>query len=329
MFEKKTMISFKEALDMVNRGISEIRYPSEPSALYNPICYLLSLKGKKLRPALTLLACNLWQDDVKPALEPALAWEIFHNFTLMHDDVMDKADLRRGMPTVHKKWNENTAILSGDAMLIVSYMFMTKANTKNSHKILELFSKTALEICEGQQYDMDFEQRENVSEAEYLKMIELKTAVMLGACLKTGALIAGADAENADALYSFGLNLGMAFQIKDDLLDVYGNPDTFGKKIGGDILCNKKTWLLINALNSAQGADLRELKQWLATSGNDNEKIAAVRAIYDKIGLKEKTNASVVGYYKKSEDFLNKVNVEEGKKEILYNLANELTQREI
>ncbi|MDR1762916.1 MAG: polyprenyl synthetase family protein [Dysgonamonadaceae bacterium] len=323
------MITFQDALKTVTEKIADIRCSREPFALYEPVFYLLSLKGKKLRPALAILSANLYKDDVESAIEPALAWEIFHNFTLMHDDVMDKADLRRGMPTVHKKWNENTAILSGDAMLIISYMFMNKADTKYLVPLLNLFSETALQICEGQQFDMDFEKRLDVSEAEYLNMIRLKTAVMLGACLKTGAIIGEAPAGDADKLYDFGLNLGIAFQIRDDLLDVYGNPETFGKKTGGDILCNKKTWLLINALNSAEDEEKTELMKWLNTNGRDGEKIAAVRHIYDSLGLKEKANEAIEHYYRKADAALKKVEVDYNKKTVLFELANELTVREI
>lgn len=322
------MLSLQDTLEIINREIQAIQYPKTPAGLYEPIAYLLTLKGKKLRPAFTLLACNLYQDDVDAAIRPALAWEIFHNFTLMHDDVMDKAELRRGQPTVHKKWNENTAILSGDAMLILSYIFMTKSLTENVKPLLDLFSMTATEICEGQQYDMEFERRPDVSEQEYIEMIRLKTAVMLGACLRSGAIIGGANKTDGQNLYDFGIYLGIAFQIKDDLLDVFGNPDVFGKKTGGDILCNKKTYLLINALNSANITDKAELLKWLACNDRPEEKIVAVRSLYDKLAIPEKTGETVRIFYRKALTALQAVSVDENRKKVLKNIAEELMERE-
>jgi geranylgeranyl diphosphate synthase type II len=270
----------------------------------------------------------LYRDEVDAAIRPALAWEIFHNFTLMHDDVMDRADLRRGQPTVHKKWNENVAILSGDAMLILSYIFMTESVTENIKPLLNLFSQTATEICEGQQYDMEFEQRPDVSEQEYIEMIRLKTAVMLGACLKSGAIIGGADEKDAQNLYDFGLNLGIAFQIKDDLLDVYGNPDVFGKKTGGDILCNKKTYLLINALNRADKTDKAKLLKWLECSDKPREKIIAVRNLYNQLAVPEKANEAIRFFYEKALTAFQAVSADEDKKRILKNIAKDLMERE-
>jgi geranylgeranyl diphosphate synthase type II len=328
MAKNGIMITFQDALAIINREIQSIEYPTNPSGLYEPITYLLLLKGKKIRPALTLLACNLYRDDVDDAIYPALAWEIFHNFTLMHDDVMDKADVRRGQPTVHKKWNENTAILSGDAMLILAYKYMTQSPLKNLKPLLDLFSETAADICNGQQYDMEFENRLDVTENEYIQMIRLKTAVMLGACLKSGAIVGGATENDQQNLYEFGINLGIAFQIKDDLLDVYGDPNVFGKKIGGDILCNKKTYLLINALNSADKEIKTELLRWIHTDVRSEEKIEAVRKLYDKLAIEEKANSAILMYYKRSMDALQSVAVSEEKKKILTNLANNLMARE-
>jgi geranylgeranyl diphosphate synthase type II len=322
------MLSFKDCLSIINREIQAIQYPENPSGLYDPIAYLLALKGKKIRPAFTLLACNLYRDEVDAAIRPALAWEIFHNFTLMHDDVMDKADLRRGQPTVHKKWSENVAILSGDAMLILSYIFMTKSVTENLKPLLDLFSQTATEICEGQQYDMLFEQRTDVSEQEYIEMIRLKTAVMIGACFKSGAIVGGADEKDAQNLYDFGINLGLAFQITDDLLDVYGNPDLFGKKTGGDILCNKKTYLLINALNRADQTDKEKLLKWLKYEGKPQEKIIAVRSLYDQLAIPEKTNEAIRFFYEKALTAFQAVSIDEEKKKILKNVTQDLMQRE-
>jgi geranylgeranyl diphosphate synthase type II len=322
------MLSLQDSLDIINQEIQAVRYPKNPAGLYEPIAYLLALKGKKIRPAFTLLACNLYRDEVDAAIRPALAWEIFHNFTLMHDDVMDKADLRRGQPTVHKKWNENAAILSGDAMLILSYIFMAESVTENLKPLLDLFSQTATEICEGQQYDMEFERRPDVSEQEYIEMIRLKTAVMLGACLKSGAIVGGADDKDAQNLYDFGINLGIAFQIKDDLLDVYGNPDVFGKKTGGDILCNKKTYLLINALNKADKANKENLLRWLECSNKPQEKIIAVRNLYDQLAIPEKANEAIRLFYEKALAAFQAVSVDENRKKILKNVAKDLMERE-
>lgn len=322
------MLQFDDALSIINENIQEISYPSQPENLYKPIAYILSMKGKKVRPALALLACNLYKDDVKDAINPALAWEIFHNFTLMHDDVMDQADVRRGQPAVHKKWNENTAILSGDAMLILSYMYMAKAPQENLKILLDLFSKTADEICAGQQYDIDFETRLNVSEEEYIGMIRLKTAVMIAACLQTGGIIGGASESDQEKLYEFGINLGIAFQIRDDLLDVYGDPEVFGKQIGGDILCNKKTFLLIQALNSAAGDKHESLLGWLNSTERTDKKIEAVRAIYTELGLKEKAEDKINEYYLKAKQALNDLSVSTEKKTVLSEFAQNLMGRE-
>ena len=321
-------MTFSEALSIINKEIKSIEYPRNQSGLYDPIAYILALKGKKIRPALTLLACNMYNEDVKDAIHAALAWEIFHNFTLMHDDVMDKADLRRGQATVHKKWNENTAILSGDAMLILSYMYMAKSSSKNLKILLDLFSDTAAKICEGQQFDMEYEKRTNISEKEYVEMIQLKTAVMLGACLKSGAIVGGADKSDQQNLYDFGINLGIAFQIKDDWLDVYGNPEVFGKKTGGDILCNKKTFLLVNALETAKNEDKETLFYWLGNTTQPDEKINAIRQLYDKLSINEKTQNELQNYYNKAIDALQKVSVETKRKKVLEDIAGNLINRE-
>jgi Geranylgeranyl pyrophosphate synthase len=321
------MLTFQESLDIIIREIKDINYPENPRNLYSPIAYLLDLKGKKIRPALTLLACNLFQEDVKEAIPMALAWEIFHNFTLMHDDIMDNADVRRGEPTVHKKWNENTAILSGDAMLILAYKQLEKNPVDKLPHLLTLFSKTAAEICDGQQYDMEFEQRWDVTESEYLEMIRLKTAVMIGGALQSGAIIGKAHEKDAQALYDFGINLGLSFQIQDDILDVYGNPEVFGKNIGGDILCNKKTFLLINALNLSDKESVAELKQWLDVKDDDNNKIKAVTALYDKMNVREIASNKKEEYYTKAIQALDAINVPENRKQVLRDLAAELMNR--
>lgn len=321
------MKTFQEVYSLIKNGISDIQYPSEPQRLYDPIAYLLGLKGKKIRPALTVLACNLYQEDVSDSLNMALAWEIFHNFTLMHDDLMDNAEMRRGELVVHKKWDENTAILSGDSMLIFAYKYLAQSPEKHIQTLLNLFSTTAAEICEGQEFDMQFETRLDVTEDEYLNMIRLKTAVMLGGSLKSGAIIGGASETDAQLLYDFGINLGLAFQIQDDLLDVYGDPAIFGKKIGGDILCNKKTYLLVSALNNPNEEIKDELITWLNTYGSDNEKIEAVSAIYDRLQIKEKAQSKKEEYYQKAIDSLNAVSVASENKSVLKELAEELMDR--
>lgn len=321
------MLLLPEAIRIITQSIQDIPYPEQPANLYTPISYLLDLKGKKIRPALTLLACNLYRDKVDEATPMAMAWEIFHNFTLMHDDVMDEADMRRGMPTVHKKWDENTAILSGDAMLILAYEQVAQVPAPYLKTLLGLFSTTAREICEGQQYDMEFESRLDVTEKEYLEMIRLKTAVMLGGALQSGAIIAGADQADQKNLYDFGINLGLAFQIQDDLLDVYGDPAVFGKNIGGDILCGKKTYLLINALNASDETARKELLAWLGNTDAKEEKIAAVTALYNQLHIREKAIAKKEEFYQNALQALDAVSVPDDRKKILRNLAEELMNR--
>ncbi|MDL2223790.1 polyprenyl synthetase family protein [Bacteroidales bacterium OttesenSCG-928-M06] len=321
------MISFAEALSLIRNGIQEIHYPEQPVKLYQPIAYLLDLKGKKIRPALTLLACNLYKEDVAESLNAALAWEIFHNFTLMHDDVMDNADVRRGQPAVHKKWDENTAILSGDAMFLYAFRYIFKYSGEKLPQLLDLFSTTTMEIFEGQEYDISFESRMDVSEKEYLNMIRLKTAVMIGACLKTGAIIGQATPSDQQLLYDFGINLGIAFQIQDDILDVYGNSATFGKNIGGDILCNKKTFLLISALNTAQGAEKEELLRWINVPDSPEKKIQAVTNLYNGLKIKDIARNKMEEFYQTACVTLNNVNVANDKKVVLKTLAEELMDR--
>ncbi|GAP71717.1 geranylgeranyl pyrophosphate synthetase [Candidatus Symbiothrix dinenymphae] len=332
-------MTLSQAIATVENNLQAINYPAQARQLYEPIAYLLALKGKKIRPALTLLAWDLFQQGGMPpcqsAVDMALAWEIFHNFTLMHDDVMDKADMRRGQPTVHKQWDENTAILSGDAMLILAYQFVARAGVitdQNAivpplHILLDLFSTTAAEICEGQQLDMAFESRLDVQEAEYLNMIRLKTAVLLGASLKSGAIIGGAAATDADLLYNFGENLGIAFQIQDDLLDVYGNAAIFGKKIGGDILANKKTYLLVNALNTADASLKKSLLLWLDYNGDEATKIGNVTNIYNRLALKETAHQAMDGYFQRALSALEAVNVPSERKSVLQELAGDLMLR--
>ena len=274
----------------------------EPHGLYAPVSYVLSSKGKRIRPALCLAGCALFNRDMtKEAISPAIGLEVFHNFTLLHDDLMDNSDMRRNNQTVHKKWNNNTAILSGDAMMILAYKLVSEAPGNVLKSVLDVFSKTAIEVCEGQQYDMEFELRNDVVEVEYLEMIRLKTAVLLGGSLKIGSIIGNAPENDSQELYDFGCDMGLSFQLQDDWLDVYGNSNDFGKPIGGDIVCNKKTFLLISALNILQGNSRDELMKWLAKEEFDkNEKISAVKNLFDEAEVSKITREKINFYYKNS-----------------------------
>jgi len=323
------MKTFDEITELITSEIDQINWSKEPCGLYEPIGYVLSMGGKRIRPALALMACNLFSDDVQPAVNMAIGLEIFHNFTLLHDDIMDRADVRRGKPTVHKKWDDNTAILSGDVMQISSYQFVAQTPIQYLKPVLDLFSQTAVEICEGQQYDVNFENRDDVKPEEYLEMIRLKTAVLLGCALQCGAWIGGAGEKDAQNMYDFGINIGLAFQLKDDLLDVYGDEATFGKKIGGDILCNKKTYMLIHALKLAKGNDALELDKWIKTSDENlaNDKIKAVTSLYNKLGIKIICEDKMHDFYIKAIANLEKVSVSENKKQELRKLAEKLMFR--
>jgi len=323
------MKTFDEIQDIITSELEKINWNKEPKGLYEPIGYVLSMGGKRIRPALALMACNLFSEDVQPAVNTALGLEIFHNFTLLHDDIMDRADVRRGQQTVHKKWNDNTAILSGDVMQIASYQFVAKTPAKQLKPVLDLFTQTAAEICEGQQYDVDFESRDDVKAEEYLEMIRLKTAVLLGCALKCGALIGGAGEEDAQNLYDFGINIGLAFQLKDDLLDVYGDEVTFGKKIGGDILCNKKTYMLIRALELATGYDAVALQYWLHISDEKSldDKITAVTSLFIRLGVNTICEDKMHEFYTKAIANLEKVTVLDNNKQELRKLAEKLMFR--
>ena len=287
--------------EKIEKYLSNISYPTQPEGLYEPISYVLSMGGKRLRPTLLLLSYSLFKDDIDTALPLAIGLETYHNHTLLHDDLMDNADVRRGKPTVHKKWDANTAVLSGDAMLIIAFRHFIEAQCEGKEQILELFANTALEICEGQQYDVNFERRTDVTVGEYMEMIRLKTSVLLACAAKAGALAAGASPEDADTLYRFAEKMGLAFQVQDDWLDVYGDPKVFGKKIGGDILCGKKTYLLINALNRADAAEKQRLLALLADSEMPaGEKIAAVTHIYDALGISQLTLQTIDNLYKEA-----------------------------
>ena len=316
--------------EIIEKALSQINWQCEPRGLYGPIEYVLSNGGKRIRPMLVLMGCEMFSGDTTDAIPAALAIEVFHNFTLLHDDLMDKAEMRRGKPSVHIKWNDNTAILSGDVMQIKAYQLLAKTPEKYLKQVLDLFSTMACEICEGQQYDMDFEKRQDVTAEEYLNMIRLKTSVLLGNALKIGAVIGNASTEDADLLYNVGINIGLAFQLKDDLLDVYGNPETFGKKIGGDILCNKKTYMLITALEKAEGDTKKELLKWInAPDFNSDEKIKAVTNIYNVLGIKEICERKMDEFYTISLENLKKVNINLENKKNISNLADSLMKREV
>ncbi len=323
------MISFRNCTEIIEKEIHNLLLDNEPKELYEPIRYILSVGGKRIRPGLVLMGCNLFSDSIEAAINPAIAIETFHNFTLLHDDIMDNAVVRRNKPTVHEKWSKNIALLSGDAMLIKAYEFLSKSDITVLRQILEVFNKTSVEVCEGQQYDMNFESRQTVPVEEYLKMIELKTAVLIGASLKIGAIVGNAKSEDANNLYEFGKNLGLAFQLQDDLLDVYANPETFGKKNGGDIVSNKKTYLLITALNLAQGAVKHDLTEWLQKKEFGWEaKIKAVTEIFNKLGIEILTREKANEYFKQAFISLDKIPVEENRKTPLKEFAIKLMGRD-
>ena len=292
------MYSFDQILHIIESEVNKLQFDRHPQNLYLPIKYILSLGGKRIRPALMLMASNLYNEEIEKVIRPAIGIEIFHNFTLLHDDLIDEADKRRNQLTVHKKWNTNTAILSGDAMLILAYQLIAETPLPLLKTILELFTQTALEICEGQQYDMEFEMRQNVSEEEYIEMIRLKTAVLLACCLKAGALIGGASEEEANILYQFGIFTGIAFQLQDDLLDTFGDPQTFGKNIGGDILCNKKTFLLIQTMKRASDQQKEVIYSFQSnTNCSPEEKIVVIKSMYESLGIRELTIEKIQSYF--------------------------------
>jgi geranylgeranyl diphosphate synthase type II len=291
---------------------------------------MLSIGGKRIRPALTLVSCNIYSDSIEHAIAPALSIEIFHNFTLMHDDLIDNSDKRRKKPTVHKVWNEKTAVLSGDAMLITAYRLMNESPSPHLKELLDLFTSTALEICGGQQYDMDFESRTDVTEEEYIEMIRLKTAVLLACGLKTGAIVGGASEEEAQHLYELGVYIGLAYQLQDDLLDIYGDPNTFGKNVGGDILSNKKTFLLIHALKNASSKQKEKLHGWLEKKNFDPaEKIRDFLVIYEEVGVKEATMAMIEEYYRKVWEHIHQLKVPHGRLGVLEEVTGFLLHRQV
>lgn len=323
------MLKAEEILTKVNTFLDNIPYDRKPQSLYEPIKYVLSMGGKRIRPVLMLLAYNLFKDDPESILMPACALETYHNYTLLHDDLMDNADLRRGHQTVHRRWDANTAILSGDSMLVLAYQRMAQCSADKVQEVLNLFTETALEIGEGQQYDMDFEHRNDVREEEYIEMIRLKTSVLLACATKIGAILADASAQDADNIYRFGEQMGLAFQLQDDFLDVYGDTKVFGKAIGGDIVSNKKTYMLINAFNRADAAQRAELERWIEAKDFDaKEKIAAVTRIYNEIGIDRLAMDKIKFYFNESKKYLDAVSVAHERKAELAKYTAEMMKRQ-
>ena len=323
------MHSIEQLQIIINKAIADTKYTSEPAELYEPISYLMQLGGKRMRPVLVLISTELFGGNVLKALNAAIGIELFHNFTLMHDDIMDKAPLRRGNPTVHVKWNESAAILSGDVMFVEAYKLMIKVEDSILRKVLDIFSDTASGVCQGQQADMNFEKRDDVGLGEYIEMIRLKTAVLLAGSMQIGAIIGGAEQEQADLLYEFGENLGLAFQLQDDILDVYGDPEKFGKQVGGDILADKKTFLLIKARELAIGETALELDRWLNHSDVLPEnKVNAITTIYNSIGVRKLAEAEMENYVLKALNALDKIAVDNTRKELLRGFAEHLLIRE-
>lgn len=320
---------FKQLIDFELEEFNQSLKNKKPERLYAPVSYTLDLGGKRMRPLLTLIACDLFDGKLSDAVKPAMGIEIFHNFTLLHDDIMDKAPLRRNQPTVHKKWNADIAILSGDTMFVQSFQYVMQAPAHVLKEVLEIFTKAAIEVCEGQQMDMDFETTTKVSIPLYIKMIGLKTSVLLAACMKIGAVIGGARHEDAEHIYEFGKNLGIAFQLHDDILDVFGQSHKVGKQIGGDIVSNKKTYLLLKAIDMADRYKKEELLMWMnAPEDNAAEKVEAVKAIYEYLGVKALAETEMMKFYDKSLLHLNQIPCNTDKKQQLINFAANLMQRE-
>jgi geranylgeranyl diphosphate synthase, type II len=323
------MFTADELLKKINEFLDHLPYEREPKSLYEPVRYALSMGGKRIRPTLMLMAYNLFKDDPERILMQAVGLETYHNYTLLHDDLMDNADLRRGHETVHKHWDANTAILSGDSMLVLSYQRMAAGLTDKLKPVLDTFTETALEIGEGQQYDMEFETRDDVAEDEYIEMIRLKTSVLLACALKIGALMADAPKADADNLYKFGEQIGLAFQLQDDYLDVYGDSKVFGKEIGGDITSNKKTFMLINAFNHADTEQRKELQRWVAATTFDRkEKVAAVTRLYNEIGVDQMARDRIAYYFEQSRKYLDATQVAPERKEQLRLYAQKMMKRQ-
>ncbi len=314
---------------MVNEAIAALPYDRKPGSLYAPIQYVLSLGGKRIRPVLMLMAYNLYKEDPQQVLSQAIGLETYHNFTLLHDDLMDQADMRRGHETVHRKWNANQAILSGDTMILQAFQHVTDCPLEVLKGVMQLFLQTSLEIGEGQQYDVEFETRDDVTEDEYIEMIRLKTSVFLACALKMGGLLAGASEADQTALYNLGEKIGLAFQLQDDLLDVYGDPKVFGKNIGGDITSNKKTYMLINALNLANPIQRKSLERWIEAERFDrNEKVAAVTALYNAIGIRQLCENRINHYFEQGRQYLEQLSVADDRKVILRQYLAQMMKRE-
>jgi len=322
------MRTSSEILHLVNDYIDHLPYDRQPASLYEPVKYVLSLGGKRIRPVLMLLGYNLWREQPEDILMPAIGLETYHNYTLLHDDLMDNADMRRGHQTVHRRWNNNTAILSGDSMLVLAYQRVAQVPTDKLRPVLDLFTETALEIGEGQEYDMAFETRNDVTEDEYIEMIRLKTSVLLACALKMGAILADAPQKDIDCIYRLGEQLGLAFQLQDDLLDVYGDPAVFGKAIGGDITSNKKTYMLINAYNRADDRQRQELQRWITASQFDRaEKVSAVTRLYDEIGIRQLCEQKINDYFTQAGYYLQQLNVADERKASLKAYMDEMLHR--
>ena len=323
------MYTSEELLKKVNEALDNLVYDRQPASLYDPIKYVLSIGGKRVRPVLTLLSYNLYKEDALSIMPQAIGLETYHNFTLLHDDLMDHADMRRGHETVHKKWDANRAILSGDTMLLQAFERVEDCDPAKLPAVFKVFIQTTLEIGEGQQLDVEFETRNDVTEEEYIEMIRLKTSVLLACACKVGAIMADAPAGDIENMYKFGEKLGLAFQLQDDLLDVYGNPAVFGKNIGGDITSNKKTYMLINAFNRANDEQRKELAKWVEAKEFDrNEKVKAVTELYNEIGIRELCEQKIEEYYQESLVYLAKVNVTDERKKELKAYAAEMMKRQ-
>ncbi len=323
------MFTADELLKRVREALNKLELKGKPDELYDPISYTMAGGGKRIRPVLTLLSCDMLGGNIEEAIFPAISLEIFHNFTLVHDDIMDNAPIRRGKETVFKKWDANIAILSGDTMFALAYKYLIQTNRKYLPGIIEIFTDAAIGVCEGQQLDMNFEKNQNVSIDEYVNMIRLKTAVLLAASIKTGATIAGASDNDIEKMYDFGINLGIAFQLQDDLLDVYGNQDKFGKKIGGDIATNKKTFLIINALEKANSDDKKTLLHYFSSVDFDiDNKLQIVREIYDRYSIKEITSEQINNYYTKALDNLDGISTPDQQKICFKAYTDKLMLRE-
>lgn len=322
------MYTYEELREIVNKAVNNMSYDYESDNLFEPVKYLMSMGGKRIRPVMVLMACNLFDNKIERAIMPALGMEILHNFTLAHDDIMDRSEMRRGAPTVHRKWDVNQAILSGDVMAFIANECIMSAPRPVMTQVMKIYNTAAIEVCIGQQMDMDFEKNTFVSHTDYLRMIELKTAVMIAASLKAGATIGMADAGQADKLYEFGRNLGLAFQIQDDLLDTYGDPEIFGKKTGTDIVANKKTILLIKALELASGEQLKALNEQLKLEVFvPDEKIERVKAIFDDLNIRKAVENLAGQYTELAYASLDEVKVEKDRKEELMKLAAGLLKR--